>query len=200
MIEEFPSEQFSSRIENISHDKLTIAMPMTKGHPVQLNRGERFFGKVFFDGAAYEFQTTLLEKQIFPLPVWIVSMPTAVRRIQQRAFVRVDSIVPIKIKVLDNNGDDTQLISTTTKDISGGGLRLVSKKYFKLGTQFQLYIELPEFGTIETLAEVVRVDKPDDSRSLYWIGIKYINLQEGLRSKIIKFVFKKQLEYRQKGL
>lgn len=200
MLDQHPNEQFNSRIEDTSPQNLTIAMPIRKGYPIHLDRGARFYGKVFADGSVYHFQSSLLDKRIYPLPIWIVSLPSDIKKLQQRAFVRVEAMVPVSIQILTNVNEPSTLINAITKDISGGGLRVVSKKPLKLGNRVQMHIELPESGTIETSAEVVRVDKPDEDRSLYWIGLRYLGLSEGLRSKIIKFVFKKQLEYRQKGL
>jgi Predicted glycosyltransferase len=199
MVEQYPDQQYHSRIEDITSRSLTVAMPMSKGYPVHLNHGGQFYAKVFADGAAYKFKSTLLEKRLHPIPVWVVSQPTDITKIQQRAFVRVDARVPVRVVVRDET-EDSLLLSLTTKDISGGGLRLISNQAINLGMRIILYIELPELGTIETPAEVVRVDKPDNDRDLYWIGVRYIKLPENLRSKIIKFVFQKQLEYRQKGL
>lgn len=199
MVEPYPDQQYHSRIEDITSSSITVAMPMSKGYPVSLNHGGQFYAKVFTDGAAYKFKSTLLERRLHPIPVWVVSQPTDITKIQQRAFVRVDATVPVKVMARDDS-EDSLLLSLTTKDISGGGLRLISKQTINLGVYLTLRIELPEFGTIETPAEVVRVDKPDNERDLYWIGVRYIKLPENLRNKIIKFVFKKQLEYRQKGL
>lgn len=200
MVEELPGEHFSSRIEDISVNIMTIAMPMRKGHPVHIGRGTRFWGRVFLENGVYEFRSFMLEKRIYPLPVWVISKPTDVRKIQQRAFVRIDAMLPVEFKVINDENQDNQIIRAITKDISGGGLRIVNKHPLKLGNILQMNIDLPEFGPIEVAAETVRVDKPDQDNDIYWIGVKYLNLPESLRSKIIKFVFKKQLEFRQKGL
>ncbi|MPL60692.1 Flagellar brake protein YcgR [bioreactor metagenome] len=200
MVEEYPTERYNSRIEDVALNNFTIAMPMRKGQPVYINHSSRIIGKVFAGSVAYQFKSSLLDKRMHPLPVWVVSLPTDVKKIQQRAFVRVDAVLPIMFKLQDDGDDDRPLFSATTKDISGGGLRMIFKESIKLGTRLEVSIELLELGIIETLAEVVRVDRPDETRDLYWIGLKYLNLPETLCNKIIKFVFKKQLEYRQRGI
>lgn len=200
MIEQNPTEQYQSRIEDISSSSMTIAMPMSKGYPVYLNRGGYFYGKVIVNGLVYKFKSTLIEKRVHPLPIWIVSLPTEIKKIQQRSFVRIDSMLPIRFRTFGSTQDDTPLVSVMTKDISGGGLRFIYKYSLKLGTRLQLLIDIPDSGVVETLGEVMRVDKLDDERDIYGIGIKFLNMPESLRSKIIKFIFKKQLEYRQKGL
>ncbi|MDF2928641.1 MAG: hypothetical protein K0Q75_879, partial [Anaerospora sp.] len=35
---------------------------------------------------------------------------------------------------------------------------------------------------------------------VFWVGIKFLEVQERDRSKLIKYIFKKQLEQRQKGV
>lgn len=200
MIDQYPTEQYYSRIEDISLSNMTIAMPMSKGYPVYLNRGGYFYGKVIINGAVYRFKSSLLEKRVHPLPIWIISLPIEIKKIQQRAFVRIEAMLPVKFKIFSNSQDDSPPIAVMTKDISGGGLRIVYKLSLKLGTRLQISIDIPDIGVVETLGEVMRVDKLDGERDIYGIGVKFLNMPEGLRSKVIKFVFKKQLEYRQKGL
>jgi len=50
------------------------------------------------------------------------------------------------------------------------------------------------------VGEVVRVDRPQYERNIYWIAFKFIGLHERERSMIVKYIFKKQLERRQKGI
>lgn len=200
MVDQYPTEQYHSRIEDISSNNMTIAMPMSKGYPVYLNRGQHFFGKVIVNGLVYRFKSNLLEKRVHPLPVWIISTPIEIKKIQQRSFVRIDTMLHVNFKIFDTNQDNSPPINAMTKDISGGGLRIIYKHSIKLGARLQISFNIPDIGAVETLGEVMRVDKLDDERDLYGIGIKFLNMPESLRSKIIKFIFKKQLEYRQKGL
>ena len=53
---------------------------------------------------------------------------------------------------------------------------------------------------IETLGTVVRCERPTDDSPFFWIGVRFESIQERDRQKIVRFVFKKQLEHRQKGL
>lgn len=194
-------QQYHSRIEDITPTTITLAMPMDKGVPVLLSPGNVFFGRTIEKGAVYHFTSTFIDKKIQPLPVWIASPPRDIRKIQQRAFVRVDAVLPVHMEIEGEIEEDSvRLLKVFTRDISGGGIQAICKEPLKLGSQLQLQIDIPEFGIVKSIGKVVRMEQPQDSRALFWIGIEFIDIPEGIRSKIIKFIFKKQLEHRQKGL
>lgn len=194
------AELYHSRIEDISEERMVIAMPMSKGYPVNVSRGSQLFGKVITDGAVYRFKSFVIDKRIYPLPVWIVSPPSDIKKVQQRAFVRIEVMLPIRLEFIDAEEQENNVLNVITKDISGGGLRIVSKQPLKLGTRLKLRIELLDMGVVDAVGEIVRIEHPQAENPVYWVGIKFIHITEAHRSKIIKFIFKKQLEYRQKGL
>ena len=80
----------ATRVEDIRADGLILAMPMRKSVPVFLPEGELFEGKVIKDGVLYAFQARLLARALTPLPVWRISEPENIKKIQLRSFVRLD--------------------------------------------------------------------------------------------------------------
>lgn len=193
--------RFTSRIEEMLFDKIVFAMPMQKGHPVLLESGRGFYGKIFDESGVYCFKSKLLDKRMSPLPVWIAKMPYDIEKIQQRAFVRFDIAQPLRIEYfLDHNEEKPVSLKVITKDLSGGGLQAVCEKPIKLGTKVKMVLTLSEGGDFEIEGEVVRVYKPQMDRQLFWVSVKFINVRDNVRDKIIRFIFKKQLEHRQKGL
>jgi c-di-GMP-binding flagellar brake protein YcgR len=198
MLTSAPGEKFTSRIEEINPDNLIIAMPMAKGHPILLHNGSEFFVRLVVHSAAYQFSCIFLDKRIQPIPVWIASLPRNIKRIQQRAFVRIDTALPVHWQSLSS--EEAPIIRSITKDISGGGVRLVSKKPIPLGEKLNISIQLADIGPLELICEVVRVEQPKSDVPIFWIGTKFLDLAENTRNKIIKFIFRKQLEERQKGL
>jgi c-di-GMP-binding flagellar brake protein YcgR len=198
------SPQFQSRIEEVTSTQIICAMPMIKGRPLILQLGTKFYGKAVIDGVVYLFFSTLLDKKMFPLPVWIIDLPNDIQRIQQRSFVRVDAMLPVEVSPLaeknDEGIDEAAPLKVITKDISGGGAQLILNEPVEIGTRLSLVIEVPDMEPIETIGEVIRVEKPKQDRKLFWIGIKFLDIQETFRNKLIKFIFKKQLEQRQKGM
>jgi len=200
-------EQYGSRIEEIAADELVIAMPMSKGYPVMLAQGQSFTGQLIIDGIVYQFISKLLRKNIHPIPVWVVSLPVELKKVQLRSFVRTSAMIPVQFKLilpLTNNDPeisaDNPTFNVQTKDISGGGLQLVTRQPFEIGAKGQLVIDIPEGGIIMAIGEVVRVEQPQQENPVFWVGIKFLEVQERDRSKLIKYIFKKQLEQRQKGV
>lgn len=182
---------------------------MIKGYPVMLPRGDNFGAKLIFNGIVYQFMCTLLSKKVHPLPLWVVSLPFDIKKVQLRSFVRVASSLATKLKIILPEADnpvsafevtEQPIYSLATKDISGGGIQVVSKYAFKPGARVEVVLDIPGGSTVSALGEVVRVQQPQPDNPIFWVGIKFVDIQEKDRSKIIKYIFKKQLEQRQKGV
>ena len=192
-------EQYSSRVEEVNEGKILIAMPMSKGFPVVMETGGHFYAKVFADSGIYGFDTSLLSKMIRPLPLWIISVPKEMKKVQQRAFVRLDISLPAELQYSDEMGEIISL-KAATKDVGGGGLQLITDRPLKVGGCFQVYIQLPDNEAVQAQVEVVRCYKPQEERDLYWSAVKFVEINENCRDRIIRFIFRKQLEQRQKGM
>jgi c-di-GMP-binding flagellar brake protein YcgR len=85
-----------------------------------------------------------------------------------------------------------------TKDISGGGLRLISKTPLAERSVMGLTFEISGYGEIMIDARVVRSQKLESDSSLYWIAFEFVDISTKERNAIIQFIFKKQLEERRK--
>lgn len=188
-----------SRIEDITPGAMTIAMPMSKGYPIIIPNGSTVWGRVVENGQVYQFQSIITGKRISPLPIWIITLPTNITKVQQRSFVRLDIVLPVKIQIVSNDQDEeAPFIDVLTKNISGGGVCLIMQDKRKLGTRLNVQLQLPEQEVWTIPSEVVRLDVPQNDRQLYWIGVKFLDIAETVRNRLIRFIFKKQLEQRQK--
>lgn len=174
---------------------------MSKGFPVMWENGREFYAKVFDDSGIYGFYSLLLNKRISPLPIWIVSMPAALKKMQQRSFVRLDISLPVRLEYSESdNPEQTISLEAATKDVGGGGVQIIAAQPFAVGTRFQVSIRLTAADEIQAQGEVVRCYKPQSDRMLYWLAVKFIEINENSRDKMIRFIFRKQLEQRQKGM
>lgn len=193
--------RFASRVEEIVADEMIIAMPMQKGRPIFLEIGRGFYGKIITESGVYFFKSRFLNKRMYPLPVWIASLPYEVEKMQQRAFVRFDVSQPLQIEYFPDDEEDNPItLKVMTRDLSGGGLQAICEQPLKLSTKVKMIITLPEDGDLEVAGEVIRVQKPQEDRELFWVSIKFVGVRTMVRDKISRFIFKKQLEHRQKGL
>lgn len=204
-----PDERYGTRIEEINSDSFVIAMPMSKGYPVMIPRDSNFSGKLIIEGLVYQFTCTLLSKRIHPLPIWVISLPFDIQKIQLRSFVRVAASLAIQLKVISSEANnpasaivvsEQPVYSLFTRDISGGGVQVVSKQLLKAKAKVEIVLDMPANETIMAIGEIVRTHQPQPDIPVYWVSIKFTDIQEKDRSKIIRYIFKKQLEQRQKGV
>ncbi|MDR3592776.1 MAG: PilZ domain-containing protein [Negativicutes bacterium] len=192
------AQHYSSRIEGITSSQMHLAMPMNKSVPIVLQPGNLFYGRTLTQGSIWQFSCTFIDKQILPVPIWISGLPFDLKKVQLRSFVRLPVALPVTYQI-NIEGADEPPARTSTRDLSGGGLQLIIKRSLPPGTTIDLALDIPEFGPITAKGAVVRVDRPQDT-NVFWVAIKFILISEKDREKIIKFIFKKQLELRQKGL
>lgn len=138
-------QHYSSRIEEIGSNYMIIAMPMNKGLPVILEKRQEFVGKIFDSTGVYSFKSVFLDKKLNPIPIWVTSNPFDLKKIQQRAFVRLDVAVPITIEYPSaEDPSKTVVLKATTKDISGGGIQAISPVTLKQGEKLNVNINLSE--------------------------------------------------------
>jgi len=182
-------------------DHIIIAMPMDKGYPVFHGKGSLFYGKVFDESGVYSFKSIFVDKKMGHLPIWIVTMPFDINKIQQRSFVRFDVALPVVMEyLLHDERDEMVALKLVTKDLSSGGLQVICYQRIKLGKKITLTLDLPDYGVFTINGEVVRLNQPQMERQLFWISIKFLSVSENIRDKISKFIFRKQLGQRQKEL
>ncbi len=192
------AKRYSSRVEELTDKYLLLAMPMSKGLPVLPPPATVFYGRTLIAGTVWLFASKFLDKRLQPLPVWISSQPYDFKKIQQRAFVRLETALPVKLRLPDA-AEDAPPVAATMRNISGGGLQLATKEPLPAGTVVKVEFAMGEFKDFTGSAQVVRAEY-DSFRKICCLGLKFVDLSERERDKIIKYIFKKHLERRQKGL
>ncbi len=172
-------------------------MPFEKGSPVYVTPGTPVYGKIITESSPYVFVGSYIDKRMDPLPVWLISQPTEMIKLQQREYVRIDAKISAQVTLEEQDNDRQETLLIT--DISGGGLRLIAQKPYSLGTKLRIAFELPGQELIETGGLVVRSEHPQSDLNVYWLGVRYVGLPEKQRNKIVKFIFQKQLERHRRG-
>ncbi|PIU67150.1 MAG: hypothetical protein COS84_04990 [Armatimonadetes bacterium CG07_land_8_20_14_0_80_40_9] len=122
---------------------------------------------------------------------------------EKREFLRVDDVVPVTYKkVVKPTGWSTDR-KGVRKDIGGGGIRLICDEEMPVGTTLELKFDLPDVSrptSIVVLGEVVWGQRTEEEgKPKYACGVAYVNIDEGERSKIIKYVFDKQRKVKRKA-
>jgi c-di-GMP-binding flagellar brake protein YcgR len=123
--------------------------------------------------------------------------PEEVQRVQRREFVRVPTSLEVLVEPeleLDSLAFGPPF-KAPLADISGGGCSLVSPVEIKRGDRLRVTMDLPEEGVISLLGKVMRcapIQTPKGQR--YSCGLDFGSMVEGLRSKLVRYVFAMQRE------
>jgi hypothetical protein len=113
-----------------------------------------------------------------------VVMQGEAERIQRREWARVDTILPIKVKGIDEPlGGDTQ-----TLNISGGGVLVKDKWNMPLGTDVRIELQAePGAEPIRALGRVVRIAAPDEK------GVRIDSISREDEERLVRLVREREL-------
>lgn len=203
-------------IEILTNAKFSVSIPTYDGRRYPLEIGKKVL--VYFkreDLGVCHFAGLIVSRQIeVSMPHLCIQMVSNIDKIQRRDYFRLplvtDVILKIPIgftiekqvnkgKIIDVEIVNYKQLSVITKDISGGGLRTLVGEPLELGQIMRIIIIL-EKERIEVEGEVVRCRIFDSAVKRYDCGIRFRDVEEKDRSKIIAFVFEKQRNLRKKGL
>lgn len=193
---------YKVRVEDISEDTITVSAPISNGTIVPMRRGMRLILGISKEDALYGFYTEIIDRRGGQVPVLVVRRSPTSRRIQRRRYVRINGEIPIEMKIVkwpDPSVPQPKLErnSISEKNISGGGMLVVTREALKRGTVLQILMELPT-GRVKVMGEVRRVMKNDDTEQ-YEVGVAFLDLGEKDRDKVVKYVYNRQIELKRKG-
>ena len=193
----------ASRVEDISGDRLMVAMPVNeKGVPILPLPGENMMCRIAGTGCYYKFKAVYLDKGKAPIPVWFVRKPEFVEKVQNREFVRISVDYPVILRPLDENGAMGGMIFTKAVDISGGGLAVMNKTMLPLGSKAVLELDnIPGVGMLRITGRVVRCVKVDAAGdNVFHVGFQFLDLSRQHQNRLVKFIFDIQRQSLAKGI
>lgn len=199
---------YSSRVEEIEASRVVVAAPVSEGLVVHLPVGVWVTVICLrtdpVGAGRYEGDTRVVGHGRGQPPLLYLENPATWRKIQLRNFVRTEAVLPISYRVIQEEGAvTTTSVRAETRDISGGGVRLIQRQPLDEGTMIEIFVKLPE-GSVAATGIVewagipgAAVPKPGEPRD---IGVRFDKIDERDRDRIVRFVFQKQAELRRKGL
>lgn len=188
---------FDSRIEDITPKTIRITMPSEKGFPVPLALGISINVSYVGDNGRFSFQSKVISRLKEQIPMLEIEKPSVVFRKELREFFRINT--GAKVKILASYEDDKgcpvdDVFEAYVQDISGGGMRVTGGYRLEHGQEVEIYFGdmVPELKSAK--AAVMRSVAHEDQR--YEAGLKFLGMNTVDRDKVIKYVFKRQLELR----
>jgi len=106
---------------------------------------------------------------------------------ERRRYIRVGTSMLVSYIVLDKHKEKKKL---TSKDISGGGIKLFIKEQLKPGTLLEVILELlKENKKIILEARVVWINPScAGKKHFYEVGLEFINIDFAQRTRLSNYV------------
>lgn len=195
-------ERYPSRIEGLDNNQITLVSPIKERIPVLLPPGSDVNVWYWDNVAIYTFCTTVLDCKDEGVPIYILQGPERIERVQNREFVRVHALLNVSLSYT-NEQEYTKEIECKTRNISGGGMMLVINKPTDIMTGSEVFLKFNIYNkTVYSAGRVVRNYWELDSKGVEYniLGVEYTSISNEHRNIIVKYVYKKQVELRRKGL
>jgi c-di-GMP-binding flagellar brake protein YcgR len=200
-IEEDPnSVTYSSRVNDFSEGKLIIAWPTNGGMRLLLHDDQLLDFSFIKNGTPYIFKGLVDEKHLEPLPELAIIPSSAINPVQRRQDFRVKCLIPVEVtgtyKEDARNDINVSLnIKTVCSDLSASGISIRLSEQLPEGTLISIKIFLPDDKSpISIPSIVVYADYHSEKQVLYRTGIRYLAISAAERARIVRFLYRAQLQ------
>lgn len=206
----------TSLVQDFGEGFFLVTIPL-KGHQKRLLQVGKCVTGIYYDenDKLYLFKSKVLERIVENIPLYKLSMPDKLSKVQRRNYVRISITMPIKFayirskaaalypadRILEKNHLHLSPWKMgTTLDLSGGGMKLRTAE--PLGADQLILIQLDIEGLrYHIKGKAMRSSaKILSGQVIYDVGIKFVDLSESERDKIIGFIFSKFRDKKQKGI
>ncbi|HWI51019.1 MAG TPA: PilZ domain-containing protein [Symbiobacteriaceae bacterium] len=195
---------YSTYVEDAGRDGITVVHPTVGGKLLPLAPGDMVRLEYAVKGLARLcFTSRVSHVDGGSVPLVTVTLPEEARveRFQQRDFVRLDAELKLLYYVVgtpDNAARPGGVFRSHTRDISGNGLQILCPEPYPPGTQLDIHLEVGE-RVVHAVGEIIRQVAQLSPRE-YWMGVRFVGLDERDRDVIIRYIFGEQRDRRRRGL
>ena len=189
--------EYKSSVADIDFNRriIFLSIPSLKGRFIPIPKGVRMTVNLFDRSSIYEFDTVSLGvvkyDNIYVIPV---PFPETVRKTERRRFVRIPLFLEGRFYL--SAEPDAESFTFTTKNISAGGLMMVTKKYLKVGDIIYIDLKLEQdFSLSKQKAKIAREDAHTEDGFIY--GVQFLDLQPNTEKLLVRYIFQKELKMKQ---
>lgn len=209
---------YISQVENLfSNGDFEIDMPIYQRQLILLHNGHRY--KFLFYGDKYNYEAIVIVKDRYKadnrylVRVQLVTQP---EKVQRREYYRCCTTFEIKFHDLAEAEINSPQFSVIMKqynaidlekimmhglvmDISGGGMKMVTRFPNEPGSYKRILFERPlegEMVSFDVCGQILSCNLRKDTVSRYENRLKFINLDQDSREKIIRFIFEEERKLR----
>ncbi|HOM02076.1 MAG TPA: flagellar brake protein [Acetivibrio sp.] len=197
---------FVSEFEWAENDRIIyIAAPIKQGRIYPVGIGQKLEIVFIKDDSLYEFNGKVIGREVrHNISLLRVEITSEIKRIQRRDFFRFDCSIPVSYRIVDKPGiydNQRKFTKSYTRDLSGGGVCIRLKERIETGQLLRCELSLNDFNKVSFLGRVVRLTEYDKENDVYKyeIGIKFEEIEEKDRERIISYIFQEQRRLIKKG-
>ncbi len=203
-----------SRVLDITKELIVLDLPFTEfgGHVLLFNPNDSIFiSYQLNDGAVYSFTTHVVDSKFTMdnLPAMSIKVPLVkdIDKIQRREFVRVPVRTELSFLYLSRTQKPVEIKTGEgyTWDISGGGLSFYANTHCSIqaGDAVTVKYHLPNeprnTTPISAKGNVVRIRESTET-NVSIISVQYEDITRAFEQRVIRFVFQRQIELKNKGV
>ncbi|MBN1571200.1 MAG: PilZ domain-containing protein [Acidobacteria bacterium] len=200
LMDEPTSATYYSRIDDISEGKLIIAWPTNAGIRLILHRDQILDFYFIREGTPHMFSGLVDDTRTEPMPQIIIILSSAVSQVQRRQNFRVKCLIPVEIVgniKEDPRSDETTALTvkTVSNDLSASGISVRYAKRIPEGSIVNIKLSLPDEGPpISIPCSIIYSEYLTENQILYRTGFRYLMISEAERARIVRYVYRTQLQ------
>ncbi|KXZ39788.1 c-di-GMP-binding flagellar brake protein YcgR, contains PilZNR and PilZ domains [Alkalithermobacter thermoalcaliphilus JW-YL-7 = DSM 7308] len=195
--EEYTYKNLMSQVlEILPENRYIISVPIlnTTLVPIRIGAKIEMYYTIESKGV-FKFQAVVEDRRKSAVPYLIVKRVSDIKKIQRRNYFRLDISLPVDIYDLEKQ----LILRGYTKDISGGGISLLSNKTISKNSIIFCKINI-ENNIYNIKSKVVRSGIWEKNPDMFEIGLSFIEITDKERNEIVGFIFKEQRKLMKKGL
>ena len=146
------------------------------------------------ENAQFGFESTVLRREGRAVPLYFLSKPTKLVRLQRRGFVRVQVLLGADYCLDGRN----EWIRAYLLDLSGGGAKLSHSEDLPPGQIITLSFKMsPDEPSLFLQGRIVRsIPVSTSVGNIYHSGVEFVDISIGVQDSIVAFVFGRLLDKR----
>ena len=209
---------FSQVLDELDNGNMLVAMPIQEGKVIPLSVGEEFMVTFYTKSGLLSCQIVVTGRYkkgtLFLLEI---EQKTILEKVQRREYFRLACRIPVEYRIVgdeereyieEGNAYNTDEVDNQWKngimlDLSGGGMRFVSAFREEKGVLIQVRFDMTimeESEVVYAYASLLRSEQNPNNTSIYDQRIEFFKMDQGLRERIIRFIFQTQRKNRSKDM
>ncbi|ANE47986.1 glycosyl transferase [Paenibacillus swuensis] len=195
-------QEYKTRVSDLQEHHISIEVPIHEGtgRLKKLYVGDELSIVFITDGGIkHYFNSYVLGFREDTIRQVIIKKPEleSITQIQRRTFLRITAQLEIAVRL----SEQVRFVALTD-DVGGGGISFICDPQWplKFGDRLQCWLLVPyKSNTAEHanfISEVVRIKTLETGRQL--VMLKFIEIAEMDRQRIIRYCFERQIDFRKK--